>query len=103
MIIKLAKLEFNSSLSKASTTTPSLSHPFIAIRKLNSFAENVCESRSVVSASLHPQGLYTLQGILQARIVERVASQPRDPTQVPRIVGRFFISWATKEAQLNNN
>ena len=44
-------------------------------------------------------------GTLQARILEWVAvpfsrgsSQPRDRTQVSRIAGRFFTSWATKEA-----
>ena len=44
-------------------------------------------------------------GILQARILERVAmpssrgsSQPRDWTQVSRIAGGFFTSWATREA-----
>ena len=49
---------------------------------------------------------YTLHGILQARILEWVAfpfsrgsSQPRDRTQVSLIVGRFFTSWATREAQ----
>ena len=43
-----------------------------------------------------------VQGILQARILEWVAflfsrgsSQPRDQTQVSRIVGGFFTSWAT--------
>ena len=43
--------------------------------------------------------------ILQARILERVAfpfsresSQPRDRTQVSSIAGRFFTSWATREA-----
>ena len=43
--------------------------------------------------------------ILQARILEWVAfpfsmgpSQPRDQTQVSRIAGRFFTSWATREA-----
>ena len=46
---------------------------------------------------------YTVHGILQARILEWVAfpfsrgsSQPRDWT---RISGRFFTSWATREAQ----
>ena len=29
----------------------------------------------------------------------RVSSQPRDWTQVSHIVGRFFTSWATREAQ----
>ena len=45
-------------------------------------------------------------GILQARILEWVAmpssrrsSQPRDRTQVSCIAGRFFTSWATREAQ----
>ena len=49
---------------------------------------------------------HTVQGILQARILELVAipisgvsSQPRDQTQVSRIAGRFFTSWATREAQ----
>ena len=48
---------------------------------------------------------YTLQGILQARILEWVAflfsrgsSQPRGQTQVSPIAGRFFTSWATREA-----
>ena len=50
---------------------------------------------------------YTVYGILQARILEWVAilfsrgsSQPRDRTQVSRIAGRFFTSWATGEAQI---
>ena len=49
---------------------------------------------------------YRVQGILQARILEWVAfpfsrrsSQPRDQTQVSRTIGRFFTSWATREAQ----
>ena len=47
-----------------------------------------------------------VHGILQARILEWVAfpfsrgsSQPRDQTQVYLIVGGFFTSWATREAQ----
>ena len=47
-----------------------------------------------------------VHGILQARILEWVAfpfsrgpSQPRDGTQVSHIAGRFFISWATREAE----
>ena len=47
---------------------------------------------------------HTVHGILQARILEWVAfsfsrrsSQPRDQTQVSRIAGRFFTSWATRE------
>ena len=49
-----------------------------------------------------PMG-YTVHGILQARILEWVAfpfsrgsSQPRDPSQVSHIAGRFFTSWATR-------
>ena len=49
---------------------------------------------------------YTVRGILQARILEWVvfpfsggSSQPRDWTQVSRIVGRFFTSSATRGAQ----
>ena len=49
---------------------------------------------------------YTVHGIFQARILEWVAfpfskgsSQPRDQTQVSRIVGGFSTSWATREAQ----
>ena len=49
---------------------------------------------------------YTVHGILQVRILEWVAfpfsggsSQPRDWTQVSHTAGRFFTSWATREAQ----
>ena len=48
---------------------------------------------------------YTVQGILQARLLEWVAfsfsrgsSQPRDWTQVSGIARGFFTSWATREA-----
>ena len=47
---------------------------------------------------------YTVQGILQARILEWVAfpfssgsSQPRDQTQVSCIARRFFTNWAIRE------
>ena len=47
----------------------------------------------------------TVHGIFQARILEWVAipfsrgsSQPRDQTQISRTAGRFFTSWATREA-----
>ena len=49
---------------------------------------------------------YSVHGILQARILEWVTvpfsrefSQPKDPTQVSLIAGRFITSWATREAQ----
>ena len=45
---------------------------------------------------------YTVHGILQARILQRVAfpfsresSQPKDQIQVSCIAGRFFTRWAT--------
>ena len=49
---------------------------------------------------------YTVHEILQDRILEWVAFffsrgsfQPRDWTQVSHVVGRFFTSWTTREAQ----
>ena len=49
---------------------------------------------------------YTVHGILQARTLEWVAfpfsresSQPKDQIQVSCIAGKFFTSWATREAQ----
>ena len=49
---------------------------------------------------------YTAHEILQARILDWVAfpfskesSQARDQTQVSCIAGRFFTTWATREAQ----
>ena len=48
---------------------------------------------------------YTVHRIFQARILEWIAfpfsrgsSQPRDRTQVSRIAGGLFTSWATREA-----
>ena len=50
----------------------------------------------------HPMD-YTINGILQARILEQVAipsskgsSPPRGQTQVSCIAGGFFTSWATR-------
>ena len=68
----------------------------------------LCESEScsVMSNSLRAHD-YTVHGILQARTLEQVAfpfsrgsSQPRDRTQISRIAGRFFTSWATRETPL---
>ena len=59
-----------------------------------SIEKSESESCSVVSDSLQPRGLYTVHGILQARILEWVAfpfsrgsSQSRDWTQVSHIAG----------------
>ena len=60
------------------------------------------KSCSVVSDSLPPHCLYSPR-ILQARILEWVAFPfsrgSRDRTQVSCVAGRFFTSWATREAQ----
>ena len=53
---------------------------------------------------------YIIHGILQARILEWVAvpfsrgsSQARDKNHGSHVAGRFFTSWATKEAQLEGS
>ena len=63
----------------------------------------------IVSDSLYPHGLYSppgssVHGILQARILERVAisfskgsSWPWDQAQVSHTAGRFFTIWATRD------
>ena len=69
----------------------------------------VCESLSRVwvygdPMNCSPPG-FSVRGILQTRILERVAmtffkgsSQPRDWTQISCIAGRLSTIWATKEA-----
>ena len=68
----------------------------------SAYVEPVSQSHSVVSDSVTPWT--AVHGVLQARILKWVAfpfsmgpSQPRDQTQVSRIAGRFFSSWATRE------
>ena len=65
----------------------------------------VCVKFSQSCPTLYDPTDYTVHGILQARTLEWVAfpfsrrsSQPRDWTQVSRIAGGFFTSWATREA-----
>ena len=73
------------------------------------WSESQRVSRSVMSNSLWPHGLYLtgslVHGILQARILEWVAipffrgsSHPRDKTQVSCVAGRLFTIWVTREA-----
>ena len=64
--------------------------------------------KSLVSDSLRPMD-YAVLGILQARILEwvafpfsRVSSQPRNRTRVSCTRGRFFASWATREAPIGS-
>ena len=77
---------------------------FSATSEINIWLFLLCESHSVVSLC-NPKD-YTVHEILQAKILGWVAfpfssgsSQPRDQTQVSHIAGRFFTSWATREAQ----
>ena len=63
------------------------------------------ESESCSSCPLFVAPWTEVPGILQARILEWVAihfcrgsSQPRDRTQISCTAGRFFTSWATREA-----
>ena len=67
---------------------------------LNAWRES--ESRSVMSDSLLPHGLYSPwnspgQNTGVGSLSLQRTSQPRDRSQVSRIAGRFFTSWATKE------
>ena len=72
---------------------------------------SVCVSRSVVSDSLQPMDCSPpgsfVHEILQAGILgwvtisyARGSSWPRDQTRISHIEGRFFIVWATREAQV---
>ena len=62
------------------------------------------ESRSFVSDSLRPYGnrpwnsLGQNTGVGSLSLLQGIF-QPRDWTQVSHIAGRFFNSWATREAQ----
>ena len=71
-------------------------------------------SRSVVSNSLQPHGLWTTRllcpwdspgkntGVV-AISSSRGSSQPRSWTQVSHVAGRFFTSWATRGALRDDN
>ena len=84
---------------------------FSAEKNEHSNHEKTCEVKVKVTQScptLCGPMDYTVHGILQARILEWVAIpfsrgsfQPRDRTLVSCIAGRFFTSWATREAQRN--
>ena len=57
------------------------------------------ESRSVIADTLQPHGLYTVHGILQARILECLSLlQGIFPTQVSCIACGFFTIRAPREA-----
>ena len=66
---------------------------------------NESESRSVVSDSFPPHGLYSPwnspgqnTGVGSLSLLQGIFP-PRDWTQVSHIAGRFFTSWAIREAQ----
>ena len=67
----------------------------------------VSKRHSVVSDSLQPHGLYNPWNSTGQYMewvsfpFSREFSQPRDWTQVSCIAGRFFTSWATREAALS--
>ena len=86
-------------------------HKFNDLNKLSvKWVQSESDSCSVMSNSLQPHGLYRWynipHGILQIRILEwvvcpfsRGSSHSKDQTQVSCIAGRFFTSWAKREAQ----
>ena len=68
---------------------------------------NFPEAGAIWRWDIHLKALAVIHGILQARILERVAfpssrgsSQPRDRTQVSHIAGGFFTICATREPPL---
>ena len=70
---------------------------FVLPNWINAYTES--ESCSAVSNSWQPHSPGNSPVLNTAVPFSRGSSQPRDPTQVSRIVGRFFTSWATREAQ----
>jgi len=82
-------------------------HPAILFNIFH-YHYHACLVASVKSDSLHPCGLqsagFSVYGIFQTRILERVAmpssrgsSRPRDGTSISCIAGEFFTHWATWE------
>ena len=76
------------------------------IRNCLRYLEVKWKSLSCVRLFVTLWTVYTVYGILQARILESVVipfsrgfSQPKDWTQVSCIAGGFFNSWAIREAQ----
>ena len=64
------------------------------------FSDLESKSHSVVSDSLQPNGLYSpWNSPDQNTGVGSLLSQHKDQTQISCIAGRFFTSWATREAQ----
>ena len=70
---------------------------FVLPNWINAYTES--ESCSAVSNSWQPHSPGNSPVLNTAVPFSRGSSQPRDPTQVSRIAGWFFTSWATREAQ----
>ena len=88
-------------VTKSQTWLSDFTHSLLGIRKVKVkftlLCQTLCDPMDCI-----------VHGILQARILEwvafpfsRASSQPRDWIQVARIVGGFFTSWATREAQMS--
>ena len=103
-IIQRSEVELLLTWTASGYSTPELSKASIVS------SQTYIIIRKVIVAQSYPTLCdpmdYTFHGILQPRILEWVAlsfsrgtSQPRDRTQVFRIGGGFFTSWATREAQ----
>ena len=101
MISKDSETQWQS--RKALSSPPFTSAPNLQL--LNNYQSKRLKVAQWCLTLCNPMG-YTVCGILQARILEGVAfpfsrgsSQLRDRTQVSHVAGRFFTSWATREAQ----
>ena len=89
--------------------SPGLHHaaPLILISRLQNLRNKKVKVAQLCPTLCDPMD-YTVHGILQARILEWVAfffsggsSHPRDRIQVSHIAGKFFTSWAIREALRN--
>ena len=101
--------KLNSNWVEVISLTTLLYHIFILSLKI----KQVCaESLQLCLTLCNPidcsPPVYSVHGILQARILEWVAipfsmgtSQPRDETLVSCIAGRLFTIWATRDAHFN--
>ena len=90
-------------------------YPFPVNRFLNTiFLDSMCVSHSVLSELHDPMDCSlpgcSVHGIRQEKILEwvaipfsRASSWPKDPTRIFCTAGRFFMVWATREAQQTLN
>ena len=112
-IITLSLLYHQDVLTPSLCLPPSLLSEFLQLRESHSsvysWSGPLTQKVKVKVAQSYPTlcdpMYYTTHGILQARILEWVAFpfsrrsfQPRDWTQFSCMAGRFFTSWATREA-----